>query len=133
MGPEGEGSIANYRGFSRRKPFLAFSMALALISLMGLGIPATIGFWGKFIVFKEAMYAGLYAVAIIAMLMSALSAYYYLRVIVNMYMLEPEEGQPLAGEGVGIQPGSSFVIAVSSFMIFLFGLFPALFIALGAR
>jgi len=133
MGPKGEGDIVNYRSFGRRRPYLAFAMSLALISLMGLGIPATVGFWGKFFIFKEAVYAGLIVPAVIAMLMSALSAYYYLRVVVYMYMTEPVEGQPLAGEEVTRQPGNSFVIAMGATMIFLFGLFPALFIALGAR
>jgi NADH-quinone oxidoreductase subunit N len=133
MGPKGEGAIANYKMFARRRPYMAFAMALALISLMGLGIPATVGFWGKFFIFKEAIYGGLIIPAVIAMLMSALSAYYYLRVVVYMYMMEPEEGQPLAGEDVARQPGNSFVIAMTASMIFLFGLFPALFIALGAR
>lgn len=130
MGRAGEGAIASYRGFAHRHPGLAFGMALALISLMGLGIPATVGFWGKYYIFKEAMQAQQYFVAIIGMITSAISAYYYLQVIVAMYMKEEDASLPVAGAGIERAPGYTLVIGLTTGMIFLFGLLPPLFFAL---
>lgn len=130
MGRAGEGDIASYRGFAQRHPGLAFGMALALISLMGLGIPATVGFWGKYYIFKEAMQAQQYTVAIIGMITSAISAYYYLQVIVAMYMKEEDPSLPIAGAGVARANGYTLVIGLTTAMIFLFGILPPLFFAL---
>ncbi len=131
LGKEGEGDIRSYRGFSKRHPRLAAGMALAMVSLLGLGVPGTVGIWGKFYIFKEAIDAGLVGLAIIAMIGTAISAYYYLRVVVAMYMQEEEPGVPLAGGELVEANGYRFAIALSSGMIVLFGVMPALFYALG--
>jgi NADH-quinone oxidoreductase subunit N len=91
LGRAGEGDIAGYRGLGRRAPGLAAAMALALISLVG--IPPTIGFFGKLRLFSLAVQGGHTVLAIIGVLSSVASAYYYLRVIVLMYMTEAE-GEP---------------------------------------
>lgn len=91
LGRAGEGDIASYRGLGRRAPGLAAAMALALISLVG--IPPTIGFFGKLRLFSLAVQGGHTVLAIIGVLSSVASAYYYLRVIVLMYMTEAE-GEP---------------------------------------
>jgi len=82
-----------YRGLSRRMPFLAFSMTMILLSLAG--IPPFAGFFSKFILFSAAINAMPYspwflALAVSGVLNSALSVYYYARVIWYMYILEPE-------------------------------------------
>jgi len=129
LGKEGETDIANYRGLAQRRPWLAAGMALAMISLVG--VPPTVGFWGKFYIFKEAIDAGLVGVAVIAMIASAISAYYYLRVVVAMYMQEAPEGEVAAGGVLVASNGYRFVLALSAGLIFLFGLMPALIFALG--
>ena len=72
-------------------------MLLSLFLLSLTGIPGTAGFIGKFYVFGGVVWAGLWWLAVIGVLMSAVSAYYYLRVIVYMFFKEPEEA--LGGQG----------------------------------
>jgi len=84
----------DYRGLSRRMPFVAFSMMILLLSLAG--IPPLGGFLSKFVLFSGAVFAapisGWYlALAISGVLNSALSLYYYARVIWYMYVLEPRD------------------------------------------
>jgi NADH-quinone oxidoreductase subunit N len=81
--------VGDYAGLGRRSPLLALVLSLFLLSLVG--IPPLAGFVGKFYVFGSAVRAGYLWLALIAVLNSALAAYYYLRVIVYMYMREPEE------------------------------------------
>ncbi len=82
-----------YRGLSRRMPFFAFSMTIFLLSLAG--IPPLVGFFSKFILFASAIRAMPFnewyvVLAISGILNSALSLYYYARVIWYMYVLEPQ-------------------------------------------
>jgi proton-translocating NADH-quinone oxidoreductase chain N len=82
-----------YKGLSRRMPFLSFAMAIFLLSLAG--IPPLGGFFSKFILFSSAVNAASFsqwyiALAISGVLNSALSLYYYARVIWYMYILDPE-------------------------------------------
>jgi len=81
-------SIDDYRGLAYKHPLLAAAMSLFLFSLTG--IPPTGGFVGKFYIFSAAVKAGYVGLAIIGVLGSAVAVYYYLRVIVYMYMYEPE-------------------------------------------
>lgn len=80
--------VRDYAGLGRRHPVLALSLSLFVLSLVG--IPPLGGFVGKFYVFGSAVRAGYIWLAVIAVLNSAVAAYYYLRVIVQMYMQEPE-------------------------------------------
>jgi NADH-quinone oxidoreductase subunit N len=86
-------AVADYAGLARRHPGLAAVLGLFLLSL--IGIPPLAGFVGKFYLFGSAIRAGYLWLAVIAVLNSAVAAYYYLRVIVYMYMREPE-GAPTA-------------------------------------
>jgi NADH:ubiquinone oxidoreductase subunit 5 (subunit L)/multisubunit Na+/H+ antiporter MnhA subunit len=91
---EGGGlAIEDYAGLARRRPGLALAMALFMLSLTGL--PPTVGFIGKFFVFRAALDAGLIWLALVGALTSLVSAYYYLRVVVMMFMRpgEPETAQ----------------------------------------
>jgi len=83
--------ISDYRGLARRSPKLAASMAVFMIALTG--IPPTAGFAGKFVIFKEALGQHLYALVIVGVVMSAVSAYYYLRMIVTMYFGKESESE----------------------------------------
>ena len=76
--------IKDYAGLARRNPVLALGMAISLISLMG--IPPTAGFWAKLNVFRAAMETDLVWLAIVGMINSVISAYFYLRVIKAMYL-----------------------------------------------
>ena len=81
-------------GYARRHPAAGFALTFFLLSLTG--IPPTAGFFAKFYVVRSALDAGFTTLAVIAMINSAVSAYYYLGVLVRMYMREPAPGAPLA-------------------------------------
>lgn len=78
------GNIDDIIGLARSRPLMAMAMTIFMLSLTG--VPLTAGFIGKFMVFASAVQAGLYGLAIIAVLTSVVSAFYYLRVVVNMYL-----------------------------------------------
>ena len=84
--------LEDFAGLGKRSPFAAAALSFALISLAG--IPLTGGFIGKFYLFSAAIQKGLVALAIIGVLNSVVSVYYYFRVMVYMYMREPVEGTP---------------------------------------
>jgi len=91
IGKKGEpnNNVQDYAGFGAKHPVLAMCMSIFLFSLAG--IPPTAGFIGKFYLFAGAVQEGYVWLAIIGVLNSAASVYYYLRVMVYMYMKSPEE------------------------------------------
>ena len=110
--------ITDYAGLSRRQPLLAALMAAFMLSLAG--IPPTFGFVGKFYVFSAAVESGFAWLALIGLLSSVASVYYYLRVVHQMYMVAP------VGEAAEHVPGRwlSLVAVVACGAVFLLGLFP---------
>ncbi len=80
--------ISDYAGLGFKKPLLALFMTLMLLSLAGF--PPTAGFVGKFYIFRSAVESGQIWLVIIGAINTAISAFYYLRVVVAMYMREPE-------------------------------------------
>jgi len=91
VGKKGEsnGNVTDFAGLGFRHPVLAVVMSVFLFSLAGM--PPTAGFIGKFYLFSGAIQKGYVGLAIIGVLNSAASVYYYLRVMVYMYMKEPTE------------------------------------------
>ncbi|MBL7161736.1 MAG: NADH-quinone oxidoreductase subunit N [Anaerolineales bacterium] len=93
---EGKGlQLDDYAGLGRKYPALAAAMLVFMLSFTG--IPPTLGFVGKFFLFRIVLEAGFVWLAIIGVLTSLISAYYYLRVLVIMYMRdgEPEISSPV--------------------------------------
>ncbi len=90
-GKKGEDNLTleGFSGFGYKRPFLGVAMTIFLFSLMGL--PPTAGFAGKFYIFAGAVKEGYVWLAILGVLNSAVSLYYYLRVMVYMYFREPNE------------------------------------------
>ena len=84
--------IAQLAGLHRRSPLLAMALLLGFFSLGG--IPPTIGFTGKFLVFLAAMGKGYFYLVLIGMINVVLSLYYYALVIKAAYFLEPQEDLP---------------------------------------
>ena len=85
---KGEGErIEDFRGLGRSHPLLAFAMMVILLSLAG--VPPLVGFFSKFFLFKLAIEQGHVALTVIALLTSAVAAYYYLAVVALMYFKEP--------------------------------------------
>ncbi len=92
-------------GLWGRRPLLAVAMALAMFSLAG--VPPTAGFWAKFYVFAAAWEAGLGVLALIGVIVSAIAAFYYLRIVAQMFMSEPRReivasGDRLLALGTGL-------------------------------
>lgn len=104
--------ISMFAGLSKSEPLLAMVMAILLLSMAG--IPPMAGFMGKFYIFKAAMNKGLYAAAIIGVLTSVISAFYYLRVIKIMYFDEVHDGY----EGIKQQGLQAIAYSMAAFNLF---------------
>jgi NADH-quinone oxidoreductase subunit N len=86
---DGKGlEISDYAGLGKRKPALAAAMTIFMLSLTGM--PPTLGLIGKFYLFRTAIQGGFIGLAVIGVLTSLVSAYYYLRVVVVMWMRDGE-------------------------------------------
>ena len=111
---EGRGlHIEDYAGLGQRRPALALAMAIFMLSL--IGVPPTAGFIGKFLVFGVTIEAGLIGLAIVGVVTSLISAYYYLRVVVMMYMRsgEPEtRSEGWLNRTVGLTALATFLLGV---------------------
>lgn len=98
MGSKGKEAVSydDLAGAGRRHPMAAFPFVIGILSL--LGMPPTAGFFGKYYVFSAAVQAGgpMIWLAVLGVLASAVGAYYYLKVIVYLFMREPEEDQTIA-------------------------------------
>jgi NADH-quinone oxidoreductase subunit N len=79
--------MGDFAGLWGRSPLLAIAMALCMFSLAG--VPPTAGYWGKFYVFTAAWQAGLAWLAVIGVITSAIAAFFYLRIVVQMFMRDP--------------------------------------------
>ncbi|MEO6667653.1 MAG: NADH-quinone oxidoreductase subunit N [Nitrospiria bacterium] len=110
--------ITDFTGLAKKHPVAAVMMLIFMFSLAG--IPPTAGFVGKFYLFMGAVEAGLVWLAVIGVLLSAVSAYYYLRVVMVMYMREPTGEFDLA-----TSPGTSVALLVTTLAVLIIGLFPA--------
>ena len=108
--------ISDLAGLSQSQPGLALALAIFMFALSG--VPPTAGFFGKFYVFLAAINAQLTGLAVIGVLTSVVSAFYYLRVVKVMYFDEPVGmfDRPLSAEVKGIV----FVTAVVTLFLFLF-------------
>jgi len=113
-------------GLGRTMPWAAILMSVFMVSLTG--IPPTIGFWGKFYLFTAVVQANLTWLAIVAVIMSSVSAYYYLRVVIVIYT--PAE------TGKRVRPadplGTAAVLAAGAVTVGL-GIFPGLLYDLAQR
>lgn len=110
-------SLDDYRGLAKTHPLAAILMLIFMFSLTG--IPPTAGFIGKFYLLKAALAAGFTKTVIGAVLFSAISAYYYLRVVRVMYMEEPRERFEIS-----YSPGLSTALGIAMLGVIGFGLFP---------
>lgn len=109
--------ISDFDGLYRRSPFWAFAMIMFLLSLGG--IPPTAGFIGKYFLFYAAVQAGFGWLAIIAVLMSAVSMFYYLRIVVAMYFREGRDAEVAASGSLKLVAAFCLVITL------LFGVLPS--------
>jgi NADH-quinone oxidoreductase subunit N len=109
----GSDTIADYAGMGRRSPLLALTLALCLISLTG--IPPTAGFVAKVYIFNTAVQSDLVWLVIVAVLNSVFAAYYYLRIVGQMYLVPPpqEEGVPVTwSQGASLAAAALGVLVI---------------------
>ena len=90
--------IADFKGLNARSPWFAWMMAMLMFSLAG--VPPFIGFWAKLGVIQAVLGVGLTWLAVVAVLFSVVSAYFYLRVVKVMYFDEPEDTSVIGGSAV---------------------------------
>jgi NADH-quinone oxidoreductase subunit N len=109
--------IEDLAGLSKTHPLMAVVMATLMFSMAG--IPPLAGFWGKFYVFKAAVDQGLFALAVIGILTSVVSTYYYLRIIKIMYFDDVVETFDRLQGGA-----MTLVMGVSTAVVMLFTFFP---------
>jgi NADH-quinone oxidoreductase subunit N len=102
-------TFGDLAGAARDKPWAAAALAICLFSLAGF--PPFAGFVGKFLVFSAAVNAGLTWLAVVGVLNSLISVYYYLAPIIRMYMSQPAEGWQLARTPVGVAVAVGIAVA----------------------
>jgi NADH-quinone oxidoreductase subunit N len=115
-------TCADYAGLAQRSPFLAAMMVIFLVALTG--IPPTGGFFGKVYLFAAAVQAGWTWLAVVGVLTSALSLYYYFRIVVYMYQSDSTATTPVPLRA----PALVAAIAFCAFATLLLGLYPEPFI-----
>lgn len=116
--------INDLAGLGARRPVMALAMAIFMLSLTG--VPPTVGFVGKFYIFRAAIDANLIWLALVGVVTSLISAYYYLRVIVVMYM---QEGDPVTRSEAWL----NITVWVAALGTFVFGVFPGPLLALSSQ
>jgi NADH-quinone oxidoreductase subunit N len=129
VGRKGEANLSldDYRGLGRTHPLLALVMSIFMFSLAG--IPPTAGFVGKFAIFGSAIKAGYVWLVVIGVLTSAVSVYYYFRVVMKMYMEVPET------EPAALHFGPAMILALSITVVgvLYIGVFPTTYLNLAVE
>lgn len=110
--------VEDYSGIGFRSPWLAFALSVFLLSL--LGMPLTAGFMGKVMVFRAALDQGYYVLVVIGVLNTAVSAYYYLRLIIVMFFRE----RTTSWDAPRIPASIGVVLVLTILGVFYLGLFP---------
>lgn len=112
-------NLEDFSGLAKKNPLVSALMLIFMFSLTG--IPPMAGFIGKFYIFMEAINAGYTSLIIIAVVFTVVSAFFYLRVVVYMYMKEPAESAV-----VSTPNAVKLTLAFTSIMVILLGIFPSL-------
>jgi NADH-quinone oxidoreductase subunit N len=110
-------NLEDMRGLNRRNPWYAMLMMLLMLSLAGL--PPTAGFYAKLAVFNAAVSAGYVWLAVAAVLLSLVGAYYYLRIVKLMYFDEPRDAAPAAAPAQG-----GVLMSVNGLALLFLGIVP---------
>ncbi|NKE72756.1 NADH-quinone oxidoreductase subunit N [Candidatus Manganitrophus noduliformans] len=109
--------ISDFKGLARTHPAVAAAFVLFALSL--IGIPPTAGFVGKLFLFNAAIQGGFYWLAVIGILNSTISLYYYFKIVMVMYMEEPQGSTPLS-----FSPPLTVALGVTAFATLFIGLYP---------
>ena len=126
-GPDADADrLTSLNGLGRRNPLLGVLMTVFMLSLAGF--PPTVGFIGKFFLFTAGVGAGFTWVVVIAVLMSVVSVFYYLRVVIHVW--SPVEGAEVA-RPIPVRASSMATIVLSAVLAMAFGLYPVYAFGLG--
>ncbi len=119
LGGEGEKrkNFDDFKGLAKVRPYSAAAITIFLLSMAG--IPPTAGFMGKFYIITSAISAGQTALAVLGIISSILSMWYYLRLVITMYFHEAEESFAVAGS-----PFATAATLVLVICVFVIGLYP---------
>ncbi len=115
--------IADLAGMYKSQPMLAWMVFIAVVSL--IGIPPTVGFVGKVYLFGLATDAGYYTLAVVGVLTSVASAYYYLRLLVTMFFQEAPADQEAIPAPAFV---NKLILGLGAVAVFLFAILPALYL-----
>ncbi len=110
-------TLDDFKGLSRRSPWLAFMMLLLMFSMAG--VPPTVGFYAKFSVLKAVVETGHIWLAVVAVLFSLIGAFYYLRIVKLMYFDAPESHAPITYE-----QDTALLMSANAIGVVLLGLLP---------
>jgi NADH-quinone oxidoreductase subunit N len=113
----GSEEIDDYKGLGKSMPFLGIVLAIFLVSLVG--IPPTAGFIAKVMLFIALVDANLITLAIIALLNTVVSLYYYIRVLKNLYLVKVEEEKP----EIPVSFANGILLIVLAAPILIFGIY----------
>ncbi len=109
--------LDDFKGLNKRNPWVAFLMLLIMISMAG--VPVSVGFFAKLSVLSAVLDAGMTWLVVVAVLMSLIGAFYYLRVIKLMYMDEPEDTAPIVAEA-----DHRILIGLNALAVLVLGILP---------
>jgi NADH-quinone oxidoreductase subunit N len=115
--------LKDYEGLAKAHPLIAGIMLVFMFSL--IGIPPTAGFIGKFNLFQAVVDAGYAWLVVIAVIFSAISAYYYLRVVMNMYMKELKEEAP-----IHLSPSIGLALLITVIAVIIIGVMPSIIVVM---
>ncbi|MDA8141416.1 MAG: NADH-quinone oxidoreductase subunit N [Desulfobacteraceae bacterium] len=121
-------TVKDYAGLGFQYPIASVALSLFLFSLAG--IPPTAGFMGKFYIFSAAIEAGYLGLAIIGVLNSVVSVYFYLKITVAMYMKTPETQVEGAKPALAFAPMLALAVLISAYGVVRLGIFPTVYLNL---
>jgi len=116
-------NIDDFKGLNKRNPWYAFVTMLLMLSMAG--IPPMIGFYAKLSVLQAVLSAGFIWLAIVAVLLSVIGAFYYLRIVKLMYFDEPVSNEPILPHG-----DVKVLISVNGLAVIALGIFPQMLMGL---
>jgi NADH-quinone oxidoreductase subunit N len=116
-------NIDDFKGLNKRNPWYAFVTMLLMLSMAG--IPPMIGFYAKLSVLQAVLNAGFVWLTIVAVLLSVIGAFYYLRIVKLMYFDEPVSNEPILPQG-----DVKVLFSVNGLAVILLGIFPQMLMGL---
>lgn len=112
----------SFNGLFKKSPFLAVAMTVSLLSMAG--IPPLAGFFGKYLVFVQAISQGYVGLVVVAVITSLIGVYYYFGVIISMFFKEP------AGGEIQVSSGLKLILSLLVLVLLAMGILPDLFLPL---